>query len=136
VPSRRADATGQLTGGAYGRELQAQQDQAPFNALMKGYGLFNGIPTEFGNFGTPKQVIKTGGGLGGILGTVGTIASAVTGNPMFAMAGNAVGGGGSGGLGSILGSLGGNFFGGPWGGGLSNPANVGFVGNNNGITWS
>lgn len=98
VPSRRADATGQLTGGAYGRELQAQQDQAPFNALMQAYGLFNGIPTEFGNFGTKQQTIKTGGGLGGILGGLGQIAS---------LAGGPLGGIG----GSIFSSLGGNALG-------------------------
>jgi len=102
VPSRRADATGQLTGGAYGRELQAQQDQAPFNALMQGYGLFNGIPTEFGNFGTPKQVIKTGGGLGGLLGGLGQIAS-FAGGPAGGFLGN-IGG-------SLLGSIGGNALG-------------------------
>lgn len=92
TPSRRADAMGALTGGTYEREIDNATRLAPYTALQAGQQSLNGFPTNFGNFGSPETTVKTGGGLGGILGLAGSVASIATGNPMFAIGGNALGG--------------------------------------------
>ena len=82
-----------MTAGSFERGIDMGTKQAPYAALTAGQQSLTGFPTSFGNFGTQEQTVKTGGGLGGLLGTVGSIASMATGNPIFSMAGNAIGGG-------------------------------------------
>jgi len=103
----RQQDIGNLMGfGEFERGLDMNTKQAPYNALNSAYGTLNSIPTSFGNFGTKEQTIKTGGGLGGVLSMAGNVASMATGNPMWSMAGNAIGGGmqggGAGGASSIF----------------------------------
>lgn len=117
--------------GGMQQEQQYQNQLAPYNALQAQAGLLQPVVNYMGQSTAPRTV-KTGGGLGGFLNTAGSIASLATGNPMFAMGGNALGGG------NILGSIGqgGGFFnnlGGFFGGGVKNytglnSANAGFAG--------
>lgn len=79
VPQRKQDAAGLLGLGEFDRGLDSAQKMAPLQALQAQQGLLGGIPTEFGNFGSPAQTIKTGGGLGGILGGISNIASLASG---------------------------------------------------------
>lgn len=102
VPGRRQDAVGQLSAGQMQRDLDLQQKQAPLNAVNSGLGALGQIPTEFGNFGTPEQTIKTGGGLGGIIGAAKDIAGII--NPA-AGALNSLGGGNGFSLGQNVGSM-------------------------------
>lgn len=97
IPQRQQDASNAMTAGSFERGIDMGTKQAPYAALTAGQQSLAGFPTSFGNFGTQEQTIKTGGGLGGLLGTVGSIASLATGNPIFGIAGNAIGGGMSGG---------------------------------------
>lgn len=53
--------------GGFQRELDSQTRQAPYTALQAGQASLSGFPTQFGQFGSPEQTIKTGGGLGGLL---------------------------------------------------------------------
>lgn len=107
IPQRQLDAAGLLGIGDFQRNLDSQQKTAPLQALSAQTGLLGSIPTQFGEFGTPQQTIKTGGGLGGMLGGISNIASlgsgllgsasaGATGLPWLASAG----------IGSQLGGLG------------------------------
>lgn len=72
---RSADVQGLLGIGQQQRALDWQTKQAPINALSSGMGTLSGIPTQFGNFGTPEQTIKTGGGfLSNLVSTVAPMA--------------------------------------------------------------
>lgn len=62
--------------GTFDRNLDSQTKQAPFTALNAGTGSLTAFPTQFGNFGSPETTVKTGGGLGGILGGISGIAKA------------------------------------------------------------
>lgn len=87
--SRRADALGAYDAGNMERGIATQDQMAPLNAIMAQQNALSGVPTQFGNFGNQAYTIKTGGGLGGLLGGLGAVT------------------GGLGQLGGVLGGLGG-----------------------------
>lgn len=93
IPQRQQDANNAMTAGSFERGIDMGTKQAPYTALSMGQQSLAGFPTSFGDFGSPATTVKSGGGLGGLLGTVGSIASMATGNPIFGIAGNAIGGG-------------------------------------------
>lgn len=97
---RQGDANNLLGIGGFERGLDAQTKQAPYAAMTANLGVLNGIPTQFGNFGTPAQTVKTGGGLGGIMSGIGNIGGLLQG------AGGVAGALGYGGTASSLGSIG------------------------------
>lgn len=105
---RQQDIQNLLGIGGFERGLNAQTKQAPYADANARLGLFNQIPTEFGNFGTKEQTIKTGGGLGGVLSLAGNVASIATGNPLWAMGANALSGQGGGNPLGALASFSGN----------------------------
>lgn len=89
------DITNLMNLGSFDRGLDTQTKQAPYTALNAGLGAMNQFRTEFGNFGTEEQTIDGGGGFGGILGTIGSIA----GNAILPGIGGAIGGAAGGFLG-------------------------------------
>jgi hypothetical protein len=123
LPQLRQQDIQNLTGiGGFQRELDMSTKQAPVNAAQTAMGMFNQIPTQFGNFGTEARTVKTSSGLGGILGKVGAIA----GNAIMPGIGGVIGGGlggligGGGDLGAGLSGAMGGLGGGGTGGILSN----------------
>ena len=74
IPQRQKDAQGLLGIGEFQRNMDTQNKQAPLAALQAQQGLLSGIPTQFGDFGSQAQTIKTGGGLGGMLSGIGSLA--------------------------------------------------------------
>lgn len=83
------------------QQQQFQNQQAPLQGLQAQQGLLQ--PTvDYVGKSSPEQTIKTGGGIGGLLSGLGSIASLATGNPLFALGGNALGGATGGG--SMFGS--------------------------------
>lgn len=114
-----------LNVGGQQQNQQYQNQLAPFNALTAQASLLNPAAQYMGQ-STPEQTIKTGGGLGGIASLAGNVASLATGNPLFAMGGNALGGGGFNPA-SAIGSGGGFFsnIGNFFGGGVSNYTGLG-----------
>lgn len=99
---RQQDATNQLGIGQFERGLDSATKQAPYAAVNANLGILNQVPTQFGNFGTQAQTIKTGGGLGGLLKTVAPLAL----NAFAPGAGTALGAAMGGGIGSTLAGLG------------------------------
>ncbi len=75
IPQRQSDAAGLLGIGQFQRNLDTQNKQAPLQALQAQTGLLGGIPTDFGNAGAPASTVKTGGGLGGAISGISSIAS-------------------------------------------------------------
>lgn len=64
----RQQDIGNLMGiGEFQRGLDLQKRQAPYSAVQAGMGILNGIPREFGNFGSQASTIKSGGGISGFL---------------------------------------------------------------------
>lgn len=104
VPQRQADAQNLLGIGTFDRNLNSATQQAPYNALAEAQGALSGTPTTFGSFGTPQQTIKTGGGLGGLLGGIGNIGGVLQGaGGLASAAGYASTGSTLSGIGSALG---------------------------------
>lgn len=105
---KQQDASNLLGIGEFQRGLDTATKQAPLTGAQSALGMLNSVPTEFGNFGTEARTVKTGGGLGGILGSIGQIAGMVTGNPLISMASSALSGmgGGGGGFGFSTGGQG------------------------------
>lgn len=103
IPQRQQDAYNSLQAGTYERGIDNATRLAPYTALNAGQMSLNGFPTSFGDFGSQAQTIKTGGGLGGLLGAAGGLASMATGNPMFSILGGAASGySGGGGLPGLI----------------------------------
>lgn len=75
IPQRVADAQGLLGVGDFQRELDARSRLAPLSAIQSQIGLLGGIPTQFGEFGSPQTTVKTGGGLSGLLSGASSLAS-------------------------------------------------------------
>lgn len=95
---RMQDTQNLLGIGSFERGLDSATKQAPLQALNAGTGFLNAIPTSFGNFGTPERTVKTGGGLGSLLGAAGSVAGSIFGGPVGGMIGGQLGnlaGGGS-----------------------------------------
>lgn len=91
IPQRINDAQNALSTGGYRRELNLQQKQAPLQFVNQGWNTLNQIPTEFGNFGTKKQKIKTGG-LSSFLSSAAPIIGAATGMPWLGAVAGGIGG--------------------------------------------
>jgi hypothetical protein len=99
---RSADVQGLMGIGEFRRGMDTQTKQAPIAALQAGYNVLNAVPTQFGQFGSPQQTVKTGGGF--LSNLVSTVAPMALGAGGF---GFSTGGQGlfSGGLGNMFGSL-------------------------------
>lgn len=107
---RQQDALNLMGIGDFQRNLDLQTKQAPLQALLTHQSILQGMPTSFGNFGTPETTVKSsGGGLGGFLGSVAPIVGSAIGGPIGGAIGGAVGGAVSGGGigGALQGGLGG-----------------------------
>lgn len=90
-----------------GGQQQNQQwmtQQAPYNALQAQGGLLQPVANYFGQ-SAPEKTVKTGGGLGGLLGGIGQIASLAGGFPGVGSIGGFFGGSGLNGLSQGVGSL-------------------------------
>jgi len=127
IPQRQQDAQNALTAGGMERELNLQQKQAPLNFANAGWDTLNRVPTEFGNFGSKEQIIKTkGGGLGSLLKTAAPFIGMATGMPWLGAVAGGIGGGMDGGglAGAAMGAYGG-YSGSSKGGGLANAAQGG-----------
>lgn len=106
IPQRQSDAAGMLGVGEFQRNLDMQQKTSPLQAYQAQLGLVNGIPTQFGNFGSPQSTVKTSGGLGGLLGGLGQIGGLASGLGGLSSAAAGTGLAGSLGMSGMLGSLG------------------------------
>lgn len=109
IPQRVNDAQNALTAGSYQRELDLQQKQAPMQFVNQGWNTLNQIPTEFGNFGSKEQKIKTKGGFGGLLSSAAPFIGAATGQPWLGAIAGGIGGAMDGGglIGAAQGAYGG-----------------------------
>jgi hypothetical protein len=130
---RQQDAQNLLGIGTFERGLDEATRQAPLSALSAGQQALSGFQTEFGNFGSPQRTVKTGTGLGGLLGSVAPIVGSAFG-PLGSIAGSALGGFASSG-GSLAGAIGGGFKG-ALGGGLSGLGITGGLDPSTGINWN
>jgi len=107
---KQQDMNNLLGIGDFQRNLDMQTKQAPYTALMAGTTALGSFPSQFGNFGSQEQTIKTGGGLGGLLsGPIGQLGMSALGN----MGGFGLATGGqsffNGGLGNMFGSMTGRY---------------------------
>jgi hypothetical protein len=130
---RQQDAQNLLGIGTFERGLDEATRQAPLAALSAGQQALGGFQTEFGNFGSPQRTVKTGTGLGGLLGSIAPIVGSAFG-PLGSIAGSALGGFASSG-GTLSGALGGGFKG-LLGGGLSGLGITGGLDPSTGINWN
>jgi hypothetical protein len=130
---RQQDAQNLLGIGTFERGLDEATRQAPLSALSAGQNALSGFQTEFGNFGSPQRTVKTGTGLGSLLGSVAPIVGSAFG-PLGTIAGSALGGFASSG-GTLSGAIGGGFKG-LAGGGLSGLGITGGLDPSTGINWN
>jgi len=136
---RQQDAQNLLGIGTFERGLDEATRQAPLSALSAGQQALGGFQTEFGNFGSPERTVKTGTGLGKLVGSVAPMVGAAFG-PVGAVIGGAIGGYASSGgdFGSALtGGLRGGFGGGSGLSGIT--SRMGFTGGldpSSGINWN
>lgn len=128
---RQNDAENLLGIGEFQRELDYQTNTAPYTALTAAQGVFNAIPTEFGNFGQKERTItQKSGTLGGsIFKSLAPIVGTAVGGPVGGAIGGAVGGsvGGGGLAGGLQGGISSIFTGG-FGGGAGAGASSGMSG--------
>lgn len=98
---KQQDISNLMGVGSFQRGLDSATKQAPYAEASADQGLLNGVQTSFGNFGSPAQTIKSGGGLGGILKAVAPMAL----NYLAPGLGTAFGAATGGGIGGALASF-------------------------------